>query len=55
MIEYRDMLVAILDNVARLKSSGMSVEETIAARPTEKYNEKRGQFVVTPALFTRLV
>jgi hypothetical protein len=27
MIEYRDMLVAILDNVSRLKSSGMSLEQ----------------------------
>jgi hypothetical protein len=55
MIEYRDMLAAILENVSRLKSSGMSVEETVAARPTKKYDEKWGQFVVTPALFTRLV
>jgi glyoxylase-like metal-dependent hydrolase (beta-lactamase superfamily II) len=55
MIEYRDMLAAILENVSRLKSSGMSVEETVAERPTKKYDEKWGQFVVTPALFTRLV
>jgi glyoxylase-like metal-dependent hydrolase (beta-lactamase superfamily II) len=52
---YRDMLVAIHENVARLKQQGRSLEETIAAKPTAAFDAKWGQFVITPALFTRLV
>jgi glyoxylase-like metal-dependent hydrolase (beta-lactamase superfamily II) len=52
---YRDMLVAIRDNVAKLKQQGRSLQETIAAKPTAAFDAKWGQFVITPALFTRLV
>jgi glyoxylase-like metal-dependent hydrolase (beta-lactamase superfamily II) len=52
---YRDMLVAIHENVARLKQQGRSLDETIAAKPTAAFDAKWGQFVITPALFTRLV
>jgi hypothetical protein len=52
---YRDMLVAIRDNVAKLKQQGRSFDETIAAKPTEAFDAKWGQFVITPALFTSLV
>src|SRR5262249_33159689 len=52
---YRDMLVAIRDNVARLKQQGRSLEEAIAAKPTAAFDAKWGQFVITPAFFTRLV
>jgi len=52
---YRDMLVAIRDNVARLKQQERSLEETIAAKPTAEFDAHWGQFVITPALFTRLV
>jgi glyoxylase-like metal-dependent hydrolase (beta-lactamase superfamily II) len=52
---YRDMLVAIRDRVARLKQQGRSLAETVAARPTAAFDDKWGQFVITPAFFTRLV
>jgi glyoxylase-like metal-dependent hydrolase (beta-lactamase superfamily II) len=52
---YRDMLVAIHANVARLKQQGRSLEETIAAKPTAAFDDKWGQFVITPEFFTRLV
>jgi glyoxylase-like metal-dependent hydrolase (beta-lactamase superfamily II) len=52
---YRDMLAAIHDNVARLKQQGRSLDETIAAKPTAAFDAKWGQFVITPAFFTRLV
>ena len=52
---YRDMLVAIRDNVAKLKQQGRSLDETIAAKPTAAFDAKWGQFVITPAFFTRLV
>ncbi|WP_027132461.1 MBL fold metallo-hydrolase [Geminicoccus roseus] len=52
---YRDMLVAIRENVARLKQQGRSLDETIAASPTAAFDDQWGQFVITPAFFTRLV
>jgi glyoxylase-like metal-dependent hydrolase (beta-lactamase superfamily II) len=53
--EFCDMLVAIRENVARLKHQGRSLDETIAAKPTAAFDAKWGQFVITPAFFTRLV
>ena len=49
------MLVAIHDNVARLKQQGRSLEETIGAKPTAAFDAQWGQFLITPAMFTRLV
>jgi hypothetical protein len=53
--EFRDMLVAIRDNVATLKRQGRSRDETVAARPTAAFDAKWGQFVIDPGFFTRLV
>lgn len=55
LIAYRDMLVAIRENVARLKKSGKTLAETIAAKPTAAYDEKFGDFLINPAFFTQLV
>lgn len=55
LTEYRDMLVAIRDNVAKLKQQGRSLDDTIAAKPTATFDAKWGQFVITPDFFTRLV
>lgn len=55
MIEFRDMLIGIHTEVAKLKKSGMSLKETIAAKPTKKYDEKWGNFVIGPDFFTSLV
>lgn len=52
---YRDMLVAIRENVAKLKQQGRSLDETITAKPTAAFDAKWGQFVITPDFFTRLV
>jgi glyoxylase-like metal-dependent hydrolase (beta-lactamase superfamily II) len=52
---FRDMLVAIRENVAALKKQGRSLNETIAAKPTSIYDAKWGNFLVTPAMFTGLV
>jgi hypothetical protein len=49
------MLVNIYENVATLKRRGRSLKETIDAKPTAAYDEKWGQFDITPALFTKLV
>jgi len=55
LTEYRDMLVVIRENVAKLKQRGQSLEDTIAAKPTATFDAKWGQFVITPDFFTRLV
>lgn len=53
--EYRDMLVSIRDRIAKLKKQGMPLEQIVLAKPTAAYDAKWGQFVITPAFFTRLV
>ena len=53
--DFRDMLVGIRANVAALKKSGQTLEAIVAAKPTAAYDAKWGNFVITPALFTRLV
>jgi glyoxylase-like metal-dependent hydrolase (beta-lactamase superfamily II) len=53
--DFRDMLVGVRENVATLKSHGKSLEDTVAAKPTAAYDAKWGNFVIGPALFTRLV
>ena len=55
LIEFRDMLVTVRDNVAALKRQGKSLDEVIAAKPTAAFDEKWGRFVIDPAHFTRLV
>ena len=55
LTEYYNMLVAIRENVAKLKKQGRSLAETIAAKPTAVYDAKWGQFLMTPTIFTQLV
>ena len=53
--EFRDMLVAVRENVAALKKQGRSRDETVAAKPTAAFDAKFGNFVIDPGFFTRLV
>lgn len=55
LIAYRDMLVAIRDRVATLKKKGLTVDQVIAEKPSEKFDAKWGNNVINPALFVRLV
>jgi len=55
LIAYRDMLVTIRENVARLKQQGKTLEQVIAADPTAQFDAKWGQAIIGPALFTTLV
>jgi glyoxylase-like metal-dependent hydrolase (beta-lactamase superfamily II) len=52
---YRDMLVAIRALVAQAKRGGASLDAVVASRPTAPWDASWGQFVISPALFTRLV
>jgi glyoxylase-like metal-dependent hydrolase (beta-lactamase superfamily II) len=53
--EFREMLVAVRENVATLKKKGMTRDETVAAKPTAAFDAKFGSFVIDPGFFTRLV
>ena len=53
--EFRDMLVGVQENVAALKKQGRSRDETVAARPTARFDAKFGNWVIDPGFFTRLV
>ena len=55
LAEFREMLVAVRTNVARLKREGRSVDEVVAARPTADFDATWGRFVIDGDLFTRLV
>jgi glyoxylase-like metal-dependent hydrolase (beta-lactamase superfamily II) len=55
LVRYRDMLVTVRDNVARLKGRGMSLPEVIAAKPTAAFDAQWSAEIVSPAVFTRLV
>jgi glyoxylase-like metal-dependent hydrolase (beta-lactamase superfamily II) len=53
--EFRDMLVAVRSNVARLKHEGKTLAETVAAKPTVAFDAKYGDFLISPAFFVQLV
>lgn len=53
--EFRDMLVSVKEKVSKLKKSGRSLKETIAAKPTAAYDAKFGKYVLDGAFFTKLV
>jgi glyoxylase-like metal-dependent hydrolase (beta-lactamase superfamily II) len=53
--EFRDMLVAIRENVAALKKQGRSKDEVIAAKPGTAFDAKLGGGPIDPDFFTRLV
>jgi len=55
LIQFRDMLVTVRDNVSKLKKAGRSLRETVAAKPTMLFDEKWGKFVLDGAFFTKLV
>ena len=52
---YRGMLIAVRERVAAIKRQGLSLDETMARRPTADFDAKWGRFAVRPALFTKLV
>ena len=53
--EFREMLVAVRENVAALKTQGRTRDEAVAAKPTASFDAKFGAFVIDPGFFTRLV
>jgi glyoxylase-like metal-dependent hydrolase (beta-lactamase superfamily II) len=55
LTEFRDMLVSVRGNVARLKRQGKTLAETIAAKPTARWDAKYGDFLISPAFFIQMV
>lgn len=55
LTEFRDMLADVRERVGKLKHQGRTLTETIAAKPTQRYDAKWGKFVIDPATFTGLV
>ncbi|SEO12551.1 Glyoxylase, beta-lactamase superfamily II [Mucilaginibacter gossypiicola] len=55
LMEFHEMLVTVREKVASLKQAGKSLDEIIAAKPTEKYDAKYGGFVISGKMFTNLV
>ena len=43
LIEFRNMLATVRDNVAALKRQGKSLDEVIAAKPSAAFDEKWGR------------
>lgn len=52
---YRDMMAEIRDTVKKLKQQGKTQAEVIAAKPTQKFDEKWAKGMINPDGFTTLV
>ncbi len=55
LIRFRDMLVAVRAGIARLKKQGMTLAETVAARPTAAFDDRYGKFLIDPAFFVQMI
>jgi glyoxylase-like metal-dependent hydrolase (beta-lactamase superfamily II) len=55
LMEFRDMMVSVREKVSKLKKSGWSLNEVIAAKPTAAFDQKFGQYVLDGTFFTKLV
>jgi glyoxylase-like metal-dependent hydrolase (beta-lactamase superfamily II) len=55
MTAYYDMLSGIRGRTAKLKAEGKSLEEVVAAKPSESFDEKWGQGFIKPDQFVEFV
>jgi glyoxylase-like metal-dependent hydrolase (beta-lactamase superfamily II) len=55
LLAFRDMLVAVRNNVAKLKKAGKTQAEVEAAKPGAAYDSQWGGSVIYPEFFVRLV
>ena len=54
LTDFWHMLTDVRDAVAKLKKEGKTVEESVAAKPTARWDAKYAGFVITPEHFTRI-
>lgn len=52
---YLDMLTAVRDKVGLLIKEGKTIEQAVASKPTQTFDEKWGKGFLTPDQFTRIV
>jgi glyoxylase-like metal-dependent hydrolase (beta-lactamase superfamily II) len=52
---YRDMLVNVRDRVQKLKKSGRTADEVVAAKPTADLDATWGKGFMQPDMFVRIV
>jgi cyclase len=52
---YRDMMVAVRDRVQKLKTSGRTIDEAVAAKPTADLDATWGKGFLPPDSFVRIV
>lgn len=55
LTQYRDVLVTVRDRVAKLKKSGQTVQQVIAAAPTKDLDATWGKGFMSPADFLTIV
>jgi glyoxylase-like metal-dependent hydrolase (beta-lactamase superfamily II) len=55
LAEYDEMIRTVREKVAVLKKQGRSLNETVAAKPSEKFDEKWGGGWIGPKTFVELV
>ncbi len=55
LTRYRDMLVTVRDRIAKLKKSGQSLKDVIAAAPTKDLDATWGKGFMAPADFLAIV
>jgi cyclase len=53
--KYRDMMVTVRDRVQKLKSSGQTVEQVVAAKPTKDLDDPWGKGFMQPDFFVTIV
>jgi len=55
LTRYRDVLVTVRDRVAKLKKSGQTLQQVVAAAPTKDLDETWGKGFMSPADFLAIV
>jgi cyclase len=52
---YRDMLSTVANRIEKLKISGQSLQQVIAAKPTADFDAQMGHGMMTPELFVTVI
>lgn len=53
--KYRDMLSTVANRIEKMKISGQSLEQVIAAKPTADFDATMGHGMMTPELFVTVI
>ena len=53
--KYRDMMVTVRDRIQKLKSSGQTLEQVVASKPTKDLDDPWGKGFMQPDFFVTIV